>query len=106
MASDKFNLSEICSKFDIDTNIQPYGNGHINDTYLCETAPRFILQRLNTNVFENPAQVMNNIVNVTRFLSKKIEEIRQAKRLRLFSRRTERVIIRRTIKTISECICL
>lgn len=74
MASDKFNLSEICSKFDIDTNIQPYGNGHINDTYLCETAPRFILQRLNTNVFENPAQVMNNIVNVTRFLSKKLEE--------------------------------
>lgn len=73
MVSEKFNLKEICSKFDIDTEIEPYGNGHINDTYLCESAPRFILQRLNTKVFENPAAVMENIVNVTKFLSEKIK---------------------------------
>lgn len=74
MASDKFNLNEICSKFNIDTNIQSFGNGHINDTYLCEATPGYILQRLNTNVFKNPVEVMKNIVNVTQFLSKKIEE--------------------------------
>ena len=31
MESDK--LKEICSHFEIDTKIEPYGNGHINDTY-------------------------------------------------------------------------
>lgn len=72
MASEKYTLSDICSKFDVKTNIEPYGNGHINDTYLCETAPRFILQRLNVNVFNNPVAVMDNIVNVTKFLSEKI----------------------------------
>ena len=72
MASDKFTLKEICSEFDIKTDIEAYGNGHINDTYLCDTAPRFILQRLNTNVFKDPVSVMENIVNVTEHLSKKI----------------------------------
>lgn len=72
VATDSFDLREICSQFDIETDIQSYGNGHINDTYLCETDPKFILQRINTNVFKEPENVMENIVNVTRFLSEKI----------------------------------
>ena len=32
MASDKFTLKEICYEFDIKTDIEAYGNGHINDT--------------------------------------------------------------------------
>lgn len=59
--------------FNIETNIEPYGNGHINDTYLCETAPRFILQRINSNVFKNPGEVMENIANVTEWLGDKIK---------------------------------
>ena len=74
MESDKNILKEICSQFDIDTSIEIYGNGHINDTYLCESAPRFILQRINTNVFKKPEKVMENIVNVTRHIGKKIEK--------------------------------
>ena len=51
MASN-YDLKEILSKFNIETDVESYGNGHINDTYLCETAPRYILQRINTNVFK------------------------------------------------------
>ena len=69
----QYSLKEICSAFNIETDIEPYGNGHINDTYLCETAPRFILQRINTNVFKSPGDVMENIANVTEWLSGKIK---------------------------------
>ena len=66
-------LQEILLNFDIDINVESYGNGHINDTYLCETRPRFILQRINTNVFKNPDGVMENIYRVTQHLKAKIE---------------------------------
>ena len=58
-------LKEICSKFKMVTDPQPYGNGHINDTYLCESEPKIILQRINSNVFKKPEEVMENIYNVT-----------------------------------------
>lgn len=67
-------LKEICSHFEIDTKIEHYGNGHINDTYLCESAPRFILQKINKNIFKEPEKVMENIVNITNHIGKKIEE--------------------------------
>ena len=56
-----------------------YGSGHINDTYLVtvlreEGEKRFILQRMNRNIFKNTAELMENIVGVTRYLRKKIEE--------------------------------
>lgn len=68
------NFAEVCAKFNIDTEINPYGNGHINDTYLCDSTPRYILQRINANVFKNPDEVMGNIYNVTEHLRKKILE--------------------------------
>ncbi len=38
----------------------PFGNGHINDTYLIETpGEAFILQKVNKNVFDIPALVSN-----------------------------------------------
>ena len=45
MESKSYKLKDILAHFNIDTNIELYGNGHINDTYLCETAPRFILDK-------------------------------------------------------------
>jgi len=57
----------------------PYGCGHINDTYAVyyqmETGEtrRYLLQRINTNVFKKPDQVMTNITNVVNYLIKKIE---------------------------------
>lgn len=57
---------------------KPYGNGHINDTFLicCQTADntekRYILQRMNHDIFKNPPQLMENMVHVTKYLRKKI----------------------------------
>jgi len=54
--------------------IAPHGNGHINDTW-CVTcrvdtdAARYILQRINRNVFRDPAAVMQNIERVTTHLA-------------------------------------
>ncbi len=52
----------------------PYGNGHINDTYLVvsTTGRRYILQRINTTIFTNPEGVISNIQKVTTFLRDKI----------------------------------
>ena len=53
-------------------------NGHINNTYFLlyrqedGSIKRYILQRVNTNVFKNPYQVMENIKNVTEFIKEKL----------------------------------
>ncbi len=73
-SNEQYTLKDILSKFNIDTNIEVYGSGHINDTYLCETSPRFILQRINTKVFKDADAVMENIYNVTRHVREKIKE--------------------------------
>ncbi|MEM8614458.1 MAG: aminoglycoside phosphotransferase family protein [Cyanobacteria bacterium P01_H01_bin.105] len=41
--------------------IRPLGNGNINDTYLVDTEQPFVLQRINTEVFPQPHQVMDNL---------------------------------------------
>jgi len=58
---------------------EKYGNGHINDTFLAVTLDegiekRFILQRMNNEVFKDPETLMRNIVLVTDFLKEKIRE--------------------------------
>ena len=56
--------------------IAPYGSGHINDSYCAvfergERRERFLLQRINTHVFHDPAALMENIERVTTHLSGK-----------------------------------
>ena len=67
------NLYHIMGQFDIETNIFPYGSGHINGTY-CVEVPKLLLQRINTNVFKDPEALMENIQNVTEYLKVKIQE--------------------------------
>jgi len=56
----------------------PYGFGHINDTYSAwfrnsnGVGHRYLLQRINHNVFKKPAELMQNIERVTTHLQKKI----------------------------------
>lgn len=55
----------------------PYGNGHINDTYLlildnAGKKEKVILQRMNHEIFPKPEELMENIANVTSFLKEKI----------------------------------
>ena len=65
------NLNYVFSQFATEAEIAPYGNGHINDTY-CVEPGRYILQRINTNIFKNPDELMQNIENVTAHLREKI----------------------------------
>ena len=67
-------IEEAIAAFELEGELidgKPYGNGHINDTFLltCETkegSRRYILQRMNHSIFKNPQQLMENVVNVTR----------------------------------------
>ncbi len=53
-------------------SIAPYGEGHINSTFLAETTVKnYILQKINTVVFKQPENVMNNILLVTEHIEKK-----------------------------------
>ncbi len=58
---------------------KPITAGHINDTYIVEyllengEKVRYLLQRINTNVFKMPVELMENVMGVTTFLRKKIE---------------------------------
>ena len=51
---------------------EPYGNGHINDTFLVLSDERYILQRMNTTIFKDPHGLMKNIIGVTEHIRKKI----------------------------------
>lgn len=56
------------------TYCKPYGNGHINDTFLVIADKKYILQRMNTAVFPNPVGLMENIVGVTEHIRRKTEK--------------------------------
>lgn len=74
-------LSQACHAFAIPGTLKdciPYGNGHINDTFLLTYQQglqndTYILQRMNKSVFSHPEELMENIMGVTGFLVKKIE---------------------------------
>jgi hypothetical protein len=59
-------------------SIEPYGFGHINETYAATfrlengVPQRYILQCINHHVFKDPATVMANLEKVTKHLHKKI----------------------------------
>lgn len=59
------------------TSIEPFGSGHINDTYKIVTSlkdrPNYMLQRINNNVFKNVDQLMANLAIVCNHIKKKLE---------------------------------
>lgn len=61
-------------------SLASYGSGHINDTFQvqCQQADgkikRYILQRMNQEIFKKPLELMENILGVTSWLKKKILE--------------------------------
>lgn len=54
----------------------PFGSGHINDTYLVKTSeancPNYILQRINHRVFTQPQALMDNVLRVTQHVRNKL----------------------------------
>ncbi len=73
--NNKKNIKDILFQFDIDTYAEPFGNGHINDTYLVKGSQSYyVLQKINKNVFPEPRKVMDNIDLVLKHVKKKLEE--------------------------------
>lgn len=64
-------VSKALNAFGINENIEPYGNGHINDTFVTDSYD-YLIQRINTKVFKKPEELMENIDKVTSFLKQKI----------------------------------
>lgn len=70
---DHFNILD---RFVLDggpVRCEPYGNGHINGTFLVTTdsGRRYILQRISEEAFKDVPALMENISNVTGFLERK-----------------------------------
>jgi len=77
----KHDLRSIAARFQICGDFReaaPYGSGHINDTYAAVfdqtgSPMRFIFQRINHNVFKDPAGLMGNVERVTTHIRRKLE---------------------------------
>ncbi len=76
---------EIVNSFDIPDmaiNTFPLGNGHINSTFLVYTSSnkKYVLQKINSNVFKDIDLLMHNVFAVTEFLrAKGIESLHAIK---------------------------
>lgn len=77
----KRDLAAAAGLFAIDgqfLSAEPYGNGHINETYAArfqtpDGQRRFIHQLINESIFRDVAGLMSNIERITRHLAAKIE---------------------------------
>ena len=79
----KEELLDVIGKFELGDNtevvsVEPYGSGHINDTFRLEVKEDgqeklYILQRMNKDIFKNQKELMENILQVTSFLTDKIK---------------------------------
>ena len=78
--SKEHNLGAVAHQFDIPgefVGATPYGSGHINNTYFAVfhqagVPVRYILQRINHNIFKNPGALMENIQRVTAHLAAQV----------------------------------
>ncbi|MDW8345245.1 MAG: hypothetical protein RMM51_12255 [Verrucomicrobiae bacterium] len=85
------NLQSVAEKFLLHGDYmeaQPYGSGHINDTYAATfdqagTRVRYIFQRINHRVFKNPVALMENIYRVTTHVQAKLAGARSRRALTL-----------------------
>ncbi|MFA6568646.1 MAG: aminoglycoside phosphotransferase family protein [Victivallales bacterium] len=84
----KYNLKEVSGNFNIAGDLvgaSPYGSGHINDTFAAIFSQgganvRYIIQRINHNIFKNPVALMDNIDRVTSHIHGKLASSGEASR--------------------------
>ncbi|MBC8508814.1 MAG: aminoglycoside phosphotransferase family protein [Chloroflexi bacterium] len=81
--ADEPNFPNIIRRFRFEGELfraEPYGSGHINDTYVAYFRKadggthRYILHRINHFVFKKPEELMENIAAVTAHLRRKVIE--------------------------------
>lgn len=76
------DLRQICNEFQFSGEFvlaSPYGDGHINDTYKVESivneeVKHYIIQRINHRIFNDVEHLMENISNVTNYLSDLVDD--------------------------------
>lgn len=73
------DLFEVSEKFKINgraVSIMPYGEGHINETYLLVTDEgfKYILQKINHRLFKDVPRLMRNIELVTAHIADKVRQ--------------------------------
>ncbi|MDR1951123.1 MAG: aminoglycoside phosphotransferase family protein [Bacteroidales bacterium] len=72
------NLISLFENFQIDEKmvvVEPFGNGHINDTFVAKNEknePKYILQRINHHIFKDVDMLQNNIETVTSHIREKL----------------------------------
>lgn len=75
-------LKEIVQSFQLPGTLaawENYGNGHINDTLLLtfqeeKEVYQIVLQHMNQHIFKQPVKLMENVMNVTTYLRRYMEE--------------------------------
>lgn len=86
-----YDLNKICSSLVIYGDFisaEPYGSGHINDTYKVTvnqsgTVVNYIFQRINNRIFKDVEMLMDNIRRVTEHLGRKIAGKEDSSRMAL-----------------------
>lgn len=79
MKTDQISRIEaIAALFDIDgkvSEVKPWGNGLINDTFrvTADAGKQYILQRINTAIFKDPALLQHNLKLITAHIRKSLE---------------------------------
>ncbi len=76
-------MQEVFSAFELSKQVvfyERYGSGHINETsrLVCEDGREYILQKINTRVFQNVENLMENIYAVSRHVMGKVTDPRAA----------------------------
>ena len=82
MKREEQSIIEVCQRFNLKGEYRYYevlNSGHINTTYRVyffrdNEIKDYILQKVNTYVFKNPEEVMDNIAAVTEFVRAKIKQ--------------------------------
>ena len=78
--------NEIASRFQVKGSVvscERYGSGHINETYLVQTDAdeKYILQKINSEIFRDVPALMRNIAAVTGWIAKKDSDPRHTMHL-------------------------
>lgn len=79
--SNQHDVARAASRFQLQGKLvsaQPYGSGHINDTYevvidQAGTRVRYILQRINHTIFQDVPALMENVARTTRHVRSRLE---------------------------------
>ncbi|MDL2323508.1 aminoglycoside phosphotransferase family protein [Bacteroidales bacterium OttesenSCG-928-A17] len=74
----KEELLQVLAQFSLEEkvgSVEPFGNGHINDTYIVVTTggeKKYILQKINHAIFTDVELLQNNILNATNHIRAKL----------------------------------